>query len=125
MRGAPRDARDYLAAEHVTVAYEAHRGLELDRQLAARGVHRRFAVRVPGFAALPAFVCGTPLLTTAPSLLARTALSALASAPVPIDCPRLPMYLVWHMRYQQDAAHQWLRAQLEAVVVSALALEKA
>ena len=122
VRAAPASAQEYFAAGHVTVAYEAHRGLELDRQLAARGVHRRFAVRVPGFAALPAFVRGTPLLTTAPSLLARTARSALASAPVPVDCPRLPMYLVWHMRYKQDAAHRWLRAQLEAVAGSALAL---
>ena len=122
VRAAPASAQEYFAAGHVTVAYEAHRGLELDRQLAARGVHRRFAVRVPGFAALPAFVRGTSLLTTAPSLLARTALSALASAPVPVDCPRLPMYLVWHMRYQQDAAHRWLRAQLEAVAGAALAL---
>ena len=121
VREAPRDAQDYLAAAHVTVAYEAHRGLALDRQLAARGLHRRFAVRVPGFGALPAFVRGTPLLTTAPSLLGRTALSALASAPVPVPCPRLPMYLVWHARYQQDAAHRWLRAQMEDVVGAALA----
>jgi hypothetical protein len=31
------------------------------------------------------------------------------------------MYLIWHMRYQQDAAHRWLRAQLEALVAPALA----
>ncbi|MDZ7914219.1 MAG: LysR family transcriptional regulator [Rhodococcus sp. (in: high G+C Gram-positive bacteria)] len=85
-------------------------------QLLARGVRRRFAVRVPGFAALPAFVRGTALLTTAPSLLARTALAGLASAPVPVVCPAMPMYLIWHVRYQQDAAHRWLRGEVEAVV---------
>ena len=31
------------------------------------------------------------------------------------------MYLIWHARYQQDPAHRWLRAQLEAVVAPALA----
>lgn len=119
-RGAPRDAADYLAADHATVAYEAHQGLELDRQLQARGLHRRFAVRVPGFAALPAFVRGTPLLTTAPSLLGSSTLAALASVPVPLACPRLPMYMVWHARNQQDAAHRWLRAQLHEVAAAAL-----
>lgn len=119
-RSAPASEADYLAADHATVAYEAGRGLELDRQLEARSVHRRFAVRVPGFAALPAFMRGTPLLATVPSLLGRTALCALASAPVPVACPSLPMYMIWHVRYQQDAAHRWLRAQMHEVVSAAL-----
>lgn len=120
VRSAPLTSADYLIADHATVAYEAHRGLDLDQQLTARGVQRRFTVHVPGFAALPAFVRGTPLLATAPSLLGRTALADLASAPVPVHCPSMPMYLIWHMRYQQDAAHRWLRAQLHAVVASVL-----
>jgi DNA-binding transcriptional LysR family regulator len=121
VRSAPATLEDYLAADHATVAYEAHQGLDLDRQLQARGLHRRFAVRVPGFAALAAFVGGTPLLATAPSLLSRTALAPLADAPVPVPCPELPMYMVWHARYQQDAAHRWLRAQVDGVVGAALA----
>jgi len=76
---------------------------------------------VPGFSALPAFVRGTPLLATAPGLLARQTLQGLDSCPVPVDCPSMPMYLIWHARYQQDAAHSWLRAQLQAVVAPALA----
>jgi hypothetical protein len=26
----------------------------------------------------------------------------------------LPMFMVWHQRYQQDPAHRWIRAQLES-----------
>jgi DNA-binding transcriptional LysR family regulator len=37
VRSAPATEADYLAADHATVAYEAHRGLDLDRQLLARG----------------------------------------------------------------------------------------
>lgn len=117
MRAAPVSEADYLAAEHATVAYGLHQGLDLDGQLASRGLRRRFAVCVPGFAALPGFLRGTTLLATAPSLLALGSLSALAAAPVPVDCPRLPMYLVWHMRYRQDAAHRWLREQLEDIAL--------
>lgn len=121
VRGAPRDLADYLAADHATVVYEPRRSLDLDQHLAACGVARRFAVMVPGFGALPAFLRGTPLLATVPGLLARHALQGLASCAPPLPCPMLPMYAIWHVRYQQDPAHRWLRAQLDAVVAPALA----
>ncbi len=119
-RAAPRDEADYLAGEHVTVLYEPQRSLDLDQLLAARGVQRRFGVLVPSFSALPAFIRGTPLLATVPALLARHTLAELAHAAPPISCPTLPMYLIWHLRYQQDPAHRWLRAQLEAEVADTL-----
>lgn len=121
VRQPPRSLQDYLAADHATVVYEPRRSLDLDEQLAARGVHRRFAVMVPGFAALPAFLRGTPLLATAPGLLARYTLQELASCPPPVPCPSMPMYAIWHLRHQHDPAHKWLRAQLEAGVGPALA----
>ena len=58
---------------------------------------------------------------TAPGLLARHTLQSLASCPPPVPCPSMPMYLIWHVRYQQDAAHRWLRGELEAVVAPVLA----
>lgn len=121
VRSAPPSRGEYLAAEHATVVYEPRRSLELDRWLLERGVQRRFAVMVPGFSALEPFVLGTPLLATAPGLLAVQTLRALAHARVPLPCPPMPMYAVWHARYQQDPAHRWLREQLDAVVTQARA----
>lgn len=120
VRQPPASLADYLRADHATVAYADRQALDLDLQLQARGLERRFAVRVPGFAALAAFVRGTPLLATAPSLLGRTALSSLASFAVPVDCPPLPMFMIWHTRHQADPAHAWLRGQLQQVVAQAL-----
>lgn len=119
-REAPTDLAAYLAAEHVTVVYEPQRSLDLDQWLAARGVQRRFRVMVPGFAGVPAFVQGSQLLATAPGLLQGQLLRGLASAPVPLPCPRMPMYLIWHRRDQHDAAHAWLRSQLEAVAAEVM-----
>ena len=31
------------------------------------------------------------------------------------------MYMIWHLRYQHDAAHRWLPGQLEEMVGTALA----
>ena len=120
-RAAPRTRAEYLAADHATVCYAPARRLDLDEHLAARGIERRLVVMVPGFGALPPFVRGTPLLVTAPGLLAAHTFAGLAHVKPPLPCPSMPMYLVWHLRYQADAAHRWLRAQVEAVVEQALA----
>lgn len=116
VRAAPRDRAEYLAAAHATVVYAPRRPLDLDQWLAARGVQRHFAVMVPGFAGLPSFLRGSDLLATAPGRLQSHWLRDLASIEPPLPCPTLPMYMVWHMRHQHDAAHRWLRGELEAVV---------
>jgi DNA-binding transcriptional LysR family regulator len=117
VREAPRTRKAYLAAEHVTVLYAPQRPLDLDQHLQDQGIARRFRVTVPGFAGLPAFVRGTDLLVTVPGLLREHLMRGLADAPVPVPCPAMPMYMIWHLRHQQDAAHRWLREQIEAVAL--------
>lgn len=119
-RDAPRDRAAYLAADHVTVVYEPRRQLDLDQLLASRGLHRRMVASVPGFAGVPPFLRGSDLLATAPSLLRAGLMRGLAAVPVPVPCPRMPMYLIWHVRHQDDAMHLWLRRQVESVVKPAL-----
>ena len=117
VRGAPRSRKDYLAAEHVSVLYAPQRPLDLDQHLQAKGVERRFRVMVPGFAGLPAFIRGTDLLATLPGLMREHLMRELADAEVPVPCPNLPMYMIWHLRHQQDPAHRWLRSQLQEVAL--------
>jgi len=121
VREAPRTKAEYLAADHVTVVYEPQRALDLDNELARRGVLRRFTVLVPGFAGLPPFIRGSRRLATAPGLLQMHLMQGLASAKVPLPCPTLPMYMIWHRRHQDDAAHRWLREQLVALAPDATA----
>lgn len=121
VREAPATLADYLAADHITVVYEPRRTLYLDRTLAAQGLHRRFAVMVPGFGGLPTFLRGSPLLATAPALLHNSFMREFARAEVPTPCPTLPMYMIWHRRHQDDAAHRWLRERLDALAPGATA----
>ena len=79
---------------------------------------------MPGFAGVPAFLHGSPLLAAAPGLMGRGLLRDFASVPMPLPCPKLPMYLIWHQRHQQDAAHRWLREQIEALVPAVLSPER-
>jgi DNA-binding transcriptional LysR family regulator len=115
VRSAPASKKDYLTSEHITVVYAPNRPLDLDAHLLRQGIERHFAVQVPGFAGLPSFIQGTPLLATVPGLLQHHLMRGLAHAKVPVACPEMPMYMIWHLRHQQDPAHQWLRQQLEAV----------
>ena len=114
-RAAPRNMQEYSAAEHVTVSYTSTQHLEIDRILQESGIERRFAVEVAGFAGIPAFIRGSDRLTTLPSLLGRDLLAGLASSELPIASPPLPFYMIWHLRYQHDPSHLWLRKHLEAV----------
>lgn len=120
VREAPRSMQEYLEADHATVVYDPRRSLDLDQQLASRGIQRRFAIMVPGFSALASFIRGTGLLATVPGLLARHTLAGLASCEPPMPCPTMPMYALWHARYQQDPAHRWLLDQLFELVGPAL-----
>ncbi len=121
-RDAPSGLADYLASEHVTVLYEPRRQLDLDQVLSARGVHRRVVASVPGFAGVAAFLRGSGLLATAPSLLRAEQLQGFASVAPPLPCPPMPMFLIWHARHQADPMHQWLRQEIESAVAPALQL---
>ncbi len=120
-REAPTTIEDYLAADHVTVMHEQRRPLDIDEVLTERGVHRRFVAQVPGFAGVGPFLRGSTMVATLPSLLRAHMLRDFAVAPVPVECPDMPMFMVWHLRHQTDPMHRWLRQQLEIVVAPVLA----
>lgn len=119
---APQTEAEYLAAEHVTVVYEPRRRLAIDDLLMEAGVKRHFVAEVPGFAGLPPFLRGSPFIATLPSLLRAHLLKGLAIAPVPIETPPMPMYMVWHLRLHADPVHRWVRQNLEMVVAPSLAM---
>lgn len=108
VRQAPRDLEEYLVAEHVTVVYEPYRALDLDDYLASHGVHRRFVVSVAGFAAIAPFLRGTARLATLPSHLGASQLAGFSQAKPPTPCPGMPMYAIWHQRYQHDPLMRWV-----------------
>lgn len=124
VRPAPLAEADYLAGEHVTVVHEApRRTLDIDDWMLAQGLRRRVVASVPAFAGAAGFVRGGPWLVTAPGRLRDGVLRGLADAPVPLAAarpalPTLAMYMVWHLRHQQDPLHRWLRQTLVEVAES-------
>ncbi|WP_086062521.1 LysR family transcriptional regulator [Muricoccus roseus] len=120
LRGPPLSRDEYLGSRHATVVHPEGGALEFDRRMEARGVRRDFALRVPGFADIAAFLRGSTLLATLPGLLRRSAMQGFASVPVPLGpgtraMEPLPLYLVWHRRDQLDPRHAWLRGVMMEV----------
>lgn len=64
-------------------------------------------------------ITGEPLFVTSGRGIVATARAEALAEP----CPPLPMYMIWHVRHQVDAAHRWLRGELEGVVQALLAHE--
>jgi len=126
MRRPPTTAEEYLAARHVTVVYSDNERLQFDKQLSAAGFQRQVAVSVPNFSGVPAFLRGSLMLASMPSLLQGHLMRDFASVAVPLDAVLdrgfgdLPMYMAWHRRMQQDPAHVWLRGMVEQAAVMAL-----
>jgi DNA-binding transcriptional LysR family regulator len=123
VRPPPTSRAQYLAARHITVVYTDNERLDFDRRLGASGILRDIAISVPNFTAVPAFLRGSALLASMPGLLGQQLMRDFASVRIPLPASAgalatLPMYMVWHQRFQKDPAHSWLRAQLEAGVVA-------
>lgn len=120
-RTAPSGLDDYLASEHVSVVHEPQRALEIDEWMTARGLRRHVVAEVQSFSGVAPLLRGSAALATLPSLLASHLMRGLAMAELPLPCPAMPMYMVWHQRHQDDPLHRWLRAELLATVPQALA----
>lgn len=115
VRSAPDDLADYLAAEHVTVVYEPQRSLDIDDYLKNKGIIRHFGVCVAGFAGIRPFLKGSQYLATLPQRLGANQLAGFGQAEVLFDCPAMPMYAIWHKRYQHDPMMRWLLNKLYQV----------
>jgi DNA-binding transcriptional LysR family regulator len=81
----------------------------------------RSTVVVPHFASVPFMVAGSDLIATVPERLARRFETwlGLRVLDVPFEMPPFRMSMLWHARFQADAAQVWFR-QLVAATAAGL-----
>ena len=75
-------------------------------------------VSVPNFSSLTPMIKGTDRITTQFGAMKLGLLKDLDSAPLPFKTNTLNLYLVWHRRENDDAAHQWFRQKIIETVKS-------
>jgi len=84
----------------------------IEQVLARYRIHRKDAVRVPGFHVLPMVVANSDLLAVVPNQLAKAfaRFEAIKILPVPVSIPRYDINIYWHERYHHDLPNQWFRS---------------
>jgi len=114
-------AQDYLDAAHVApTPYSVGQRGVIDVTLAKERLKRRVTAYVPYFQMAPYALPSTDLLFTAPRRFAEHYARELPLAvlPLPIDCPPMPCYLLWHDRTHYSDECRWFREQISAAVCS-------
>ncbi|MFI1648479.1 LysR family transcriptional regulator [Streptomyces avidinii] len=117
----PPSLERYAAAEHLTVSRRGSLRDPIDDALTARGLERRVVAAGPTAAFALQLALDTDLIVTLPDAVTRTAREqlGLVTMPPPLPLPDVPLYLLWHQRYDEDRAHTWLR-ELATETVQAL-----
>lgn len=113
----------FAGLDHVLVSLLGRGGGHVDEALAAHGLRRRVALRIPYPALAPHIVAETDLVVTTPRWLALKLVSSghvvIRRPPMPI--PPVSVALVWHERSHRDPRQRWLR---EALIQRSSALDK-
>ncbi|WP_030721720.1 LysR family transcriptional regulator [Streptomyces sp. NRRL S-237] len=107
----PLSLERYAAAEHLTVSRRGRLRDQADDALATLGLERHVVAAGPTAAFAMQLALGTDLVVTLPDAVTRAARDqlGLVTLPVPLQLPDVPLYLLWHQRYNDDRAHTWLR----------------
>ncbi len=111
------DLAAYLRAEHVAVSSRRQGPALEDIELARSGAQRHIVLRCQHYYAASAVIADCDLLLTMPGHYARRLERDHGHwiRPLPLPQPALSMHMYWHERREDEAAHTWLRAQLQAV----------
>jgi DNA-binding transcriptional LysR family regulator len=112
------DLDDFVALSHALISPTGQGVGVVDRALAAQGLKRRVALRVPHFLVAPLIVTHSDLIATVPR---RVAEKLAAGLPLtlydpPISIPSFDVWQVWHERQHHEPGGRWLRALAEAAV---------
>ncbi|MET7685892.1 LysR family transcriptional regulator [Streptomyces sp. NPDC005423] len=107
----PLSLERYTAAQHLTVSRRGRLRDPVDDVLATHGHERRVVTAVSSVAFALQLAPATDLVLTLPDTVTRTARErfGLITLPLPLQVPAIPLYLLWHQRYDDDRAHAWLR----------------
>lgn len=107
----------YFNARHISVSNRASGAAIEDLMLQEQGLARKIAIRCQNFYAAKEILKGSDLLLTLPTRLAMRLCDAqLRILPLPFDFPSVSTHLYWHRNTEQDAALQWFRDRLFALM---------
>ncbi len=115
-RGAPVPLDLFCALPHALRSIDGSTTGAIDAALATVGRKRRVVLALPQFISVAHAVARGQLIASVPVQFATAFAAPLGLAtyavPVPVAVP--PIYLYWHRRHDDDAAHAWMRDRIAA-----------
>jgi DNA-binding transcriptional LysR family regulator len=101
----------FIELKHALITITGEGGGAVDTALAAKGLSRRIALRIPSFLAAPLVVARSDLIVTMPRRPAAefAALAPLTLVEPPLAIPGFDVSQLWHERQHADLRHTWLR----------------
>ena len=114
------DLAAYAAQPHILVSRRGRLTDPVDDLLAAHGLRRRVLAAVGTAASAMVIVSRSDAVLTAPQAVWQSLIDTfgLRTEPLPIPVPSPPLICSWHQRYDTDAAHAWLRAQVRTALAT-------
>jgi DNA-binding transcriptional LysR family regulator len=116
-RGAVYDVAAVLSYPHLVVSATGQRTAIFDDLLLRHGRRRHPLVTVTNFTAVPQLLSCSDMIGVFADLAAGVFQKSfdLVKRPLPIDVGAVATDMVWHVRYERDRKHAWLREQIRAV----------
>ncbi|MFC0041669.1 LysR family transcriptional regulator [Actinomadura rayongensis] len=111
----------WAAASQLATSRRGRTRGPIDDALAAEGLRRRLVGSVPDAHTALAVVAGSDLVAFALARLHRRLIDRLGLVAVvpPLELPPCVLEMAWHVRYDADAAHAWLRGIVRDAVLDA------
>jgi DNA-binding transcriptional LysR family regulator len=118
-------AERYASAPHVHVWRRDNDRGPIDDALAAVGLQREIAATVGGFSAALALARASDVVATVHERHTGNMFDGMHSFALPLPIPQFTVSLLWHPRWDGDAAHRWLRGCVLAACAEQPAAEAA
>ena len=104
--------KQFAAADHAVVDRGVARSAP-EAALARMGIRRRIRLYCSSFLSVPSILRETSLIMVVPEDIARILAEpgVIRILPLPFASPNLHVKQLWHRRFHNDPANQWLRAE--------------
>jgi DNA-binding transcriptional LysR family regulator len=111
------DITTVLSFPHLVVSATGQRTAIFDDLLLRHGLRRHALMTVTNFTAVPQLLSRSDMIGVFTKLAADVFQKsfALTKRPLPIDVGSIATNMVWHVRYDRDRKHAWLRQQIKAI----------
>jgi DNA-binding transcriptional LysR family regulator len=104
----------FLSMRHVVLAASEPQGWLVEQKLRSAGLSRNCAMNVHTLFDMPRVVAATDMVCSMPARMARhfAEVHKLQTFPTPVHGLNVPIYLIWHQRFDPDPGHRWIRSAI-------------